>query len=153
MSEVVFYGLRILSAVFFIFVAIVSLRFWRRTRFWLPKYAHWLAAIAGVVMLCCLAGAPADAPIRKQGPIANLLFVLVLPAIIYVLFVLYGGQQAAYERRFGIPSLCPHCKLPVPAPHNPDSKPNGKLSDPEQRCPHCGQMFASQVPAETGTRG
>jgi hypothetical protein len=146
MSEVVFNGLRILQAVLFIIVAIASFTFWRRTRFWLPKYAHLLAGIGGAVGLWCLASGPADAAVRKQGPIANLLFVLLLPAIIYLLFVLYGGQRAAYERRFGTPGSCPHCKLPVPACNNPHSKPDGEVSDRERRCPHCGQTFASQVP-------
>lgn len=144
MIEGLFKGLRILSAVLFIFVAIASFAFWRRTRFWLPKYAHLLAAIGGAVGLWCLASAPADAPIGKQGPIANLLFVLLLPAIIYLLFVLYGGQRAAYERQVGTTVPCPYCKLSVPARRGADSAPDGKLSHTERNCPHCGQTFVSQ---------
>jgi len=148
MSEVVFYGLRILGAVLFIFVAVKSLAFWRRTRFWFPKYAHVLAGIGGAVGLWCLTSAPSDAPVRKQGPIADLLFVLLLPTIIYSVFLLYGGQRAAYEHHFGTSVPCPHCKLPVPAHPNPDSAPDGELSEMERKCPHCGKTLSSQVQAE-----
>jgi hypothetical protein len=147
MSVVVLNGLRILAAVFFIFAAIASFRFWRRTRFWLPRYVHVLAGIAGAVMLLCVAGAPADAPARKQGLIANLLFVLLLPAIIYSLFILYGGQRAAYQRHFESPLPCPSCKLPVPARHDDGNTAVRGPSEIELKCPHCGQSFVSEVPA------
>ena len=92
-------------------------------------------------MLLCVAGAPADAPARKQGLIANLLFVLLLPAIIYSLFILYGGQQRAYERRFGTPDFCPHCKKAVPGRDNPDGNADEELVDLKRICPHCSQTL------------
>jgi len=149
MREVVFDGFRILHAVFLILVAIGFFAFWVRTRFWLPKYAHLLAAIGGAVGLWCLANTPDDVPISKQSPIAKLLFVLVLSAIVYFFFVLHGGQRAAYERHFGTSVPCPYCKLPVPARRNRNSTPDGKLSYTKRKCRHCGQTFASQrVPAD-----
>jgi len=81
--------------------------FWARTRFWLPKYAHILAAIGLVVGLWCVSNTPNDAPINKGGPTARLLSALALPAMVYFFFVFYGGQQAAHRSRFGRPARCP----------------------------------------------
>jgi hypothetical protein len=74
--------------------------FWARTRFWLPKYVHFLAAIGLAIGFWCLSGAPDDAPISKQGPIVKTLSLLALPAMVYFFFVFYGGQRAAFERHY-----------------------------------------------------
>jgi len=144
MGETVRNGLSILAGVFLILTAIRSFPFWVRTRFWLPKYVHLIAAIGGGVGLWCLANVPDDAPLSKESPVAKLLFVLALPAIIYFIFLLYGGQRAAYLRHFEKAVSCPHCKLPVPARHNTDSAPDLKLPDVRGHCPHCGQSLPSQ---------
>jgi hypothetical protein len=87
--------------------------YWARTRFWLPKYPHILAAIGLVVGLACVANMPADAPLNREGPILRFLSALVLPAMVYFFFVFYGGQHAAIRRRFKISTPCPHCGLQV----------------------------------------
>jgi hypothetical protein len=73
--------------------------FWARTRFWLPKYAHLLAAVGLVVGVWCVSNVPADAPINKAGGTAKLLLALALPAMVYFFFVFYGGQKAAFRRK------------------------------------------------------
>jgi hypothetical protein len=143
MGETLRNGLSILAGVLLIFTAIRSLPFWVRTRFWFPKYVHLMASIGAAVMLWCLTGTPDDAPISKDGPFAKLLFVSSLPAIIYFIFLLYGGQRAAYQRHFETSVSCPHCKLPVPGRHNTDSAPDLKLPDIERHCPHCDQSLPS----------
>jgi hypothetical protein len=70
--------------------------FWARTRFWLPKYAHILAAIGLLVGLGCLANMPTDAPLNREGPIVKFLSALVLPAMVYFFFVFYGGAARSY---------------------------------------------------------
>ena len=73
--------------------------FWMRTRFWLPKYAHILAAIALLVGVWCVSITPKDAPINKAGMIGKALFALAVPAMVYFFFVFYGGQRAAFRRK------------------------------------------------------
>jgi hypothetical protein len=144
MGETLRNGLSILGGLLLILTAIRSLPFWVRTRFWFPKYVHVMAAIGAVVMLWCLAGAPAS----KDGPLGKLLFVASLPAIIYFIFLLYGGQRAAYSRHFEKPVPCPQCKLPVPARYNTDCASDLKLHT-EGHCSHCGQSLPSQqIPSD-----
>lgn len=71
-----------------------------RTHFWMPRYAHGLAAgalLLGVGMLLLL---PADAPIHREplGWVKKGALVAVFPALVYCCFIFYGGQRAAYER-------------------------------------------------------
>ena len=103
--ENLFKGCQILHGVLLILAAVGFFTFWARTRFWLPRYAHFLAAIGLAVSLWCLVSMPDDAPINNQGPIAKFLLVLALPAMVYFFFVFHGGQRAAYERRFRTPLL------------------------------------------------
>ena len=135
-----FKGLQLLHVVIFVLGAGGFLIFWVRTRFWLPKYAHILAAIGLVVGVLCVVGAPDDAPIKKQGALAQVLLALALPAIVYVFFVFYGGQKAAYNRLFRKSSRCPNCKLPVTTRRTDDGVP-GSVTPPNQQCPHCGQLL------------
>jgi hypothetical protein len=143
MGETLRNGLSILAGVLLIFSAIRSLPFWMRTRFWFPKYVHVMAAIGAAVMLLCLAGTPDDAPVSKDGPLAKLLFVSSLPAIIYFIFLLYGGQRSAYLRHFEKSILCSCCKSPVLVCDNTDSAPDRKLPNTERHCPQCGQSLPS----------
>src|SRR5215208_4609982 len=72
---------------------------WYRTRFWLPRYVHVLAAVATLIGVVLNFLIPADAPITKQlGIWANVFIVGVCPALVYFFFVFYGGQAAAYRR-------------------------------------------------------
>lgn len=94
-----FRGIQLLHAVLLFIGAVGFFVFWARTRFWLPKYAHILAAIGMVVGVWCVSSVPSDAPLSKQGPLARLLFALILPAMVYFFFVFYGGQKAAHKRK------------------------------------------------------
>ena len=135
-----FRGLQFLHVVIFVLGAVGFLIFWVRTRFWLPRYAHVLAAIGLVVGVLCLADAPDDAPIKKQGALAQILLALALPAIVYVFFVFYGGQKAAYNRLFRKSPRCPNCNLPVTTRRGNDGAPNS-VTPTNQQCPHCGQFL------------
>jgi hypothetical protein len=143
MGETLRNGLNILAGVLLIFTAIRSLPFWVRTRFWFPKYVHLMAAIGAAVMLWCLASTLDEAPISRDGPLAKLLFVSSLPAIIYFIFLLYGGQRSAYLRHFEKSTLCPSCKSPVLVRGNTDSAADRKLPNTERHCPQCGQSLPS----------
>jgi hypothetical protein len=56
---------------------------------------------------------PPDAPIHRSawGGLTKALLVLVMPALVYVVRIVYGGQKAAYEaaHRKGL-VLCPYCR-------------------------------------------
>jgi hypothetical protein len=67
MLRQLFAGFQILHAVLLVVGAIGLFVFWMRTRFWLPKYAHILAAIALLVGEWCVSITPKDAPINKAG--------------------------------------------------------------------------------------
>ena len=100
-----------------------------RTRFWFPKYVHWLGVVALGVGLSMVTMIPADAPINAGEWVAlkKILFVFLFPAIVYVAFVFYGGQRAAYDaRRIREGSCCPHCGE------------TGVL--PAEACSACGQI-------------
>src|SRR5271165_4511227 len=127
-----FHGLQVLHAVLLVLSAIGFFIFWVRTRFWLPRYVHVLAALGLAVGLWSVSSATADAPIRKQGTAAKLLVALLLPALVYVFFVFYGGQREAFRRRFESPAQCPHCQQPVPVLESEDGAPI-QVSG-EQRC-------------------
>jgi hypothetical protein len=123
------YAIHVLLAVL---AAIGFFRYWGRTHFWLPRYVHFLAAIGLAVGLACIAFMPPSAPIQSgwMGGWAGLkktLLVLTLPALVYVFFVFYGGQRAAYERTHrSVP--CQYCRDAHVAPGS--------------QCPHCGQTAA-----------
>ena len=93
--------------------AIGFFRFLARTRFWLPPYLHWLAAIALLIGIGMLWLIPADAPVNQGSwvGIKHAMVVLFFPAVVYVAFVFYGGQHAAYQARLGSHAeKCPRCR-------------------------------------------
>lgn len=94
-----FRGFQLLHALLLLIGAAGFFVFWARTRFWLPKYAHVLAAIGLIVGVWCVSNVPSDTPLGKQGPVARFLFALILPAMVYFFFVFYGGQKAAHRRK------------------------------------------------------
>lgn len=94
-----FRGFQFLHAVLLFLCAVGFFIFWARTRFWLPKYAHILAAVGLAVGVWCVSNVPPDAPINKKGPTAKSLLALAVPAIVYFFFVFYGGQKAAFRRK------------------------------------------------------
>ncbi|MGH9715545.1 MAG: hypothetical protein ACRD4R_02275 [Candidatus Acidiferrales bacterium] len=133
-----FRGLLIYHDVLFAFTAIAFLTFWARTRFWLPKRAHILAAIGLTVDFWSTVHAAADSPVAKMSPAAKFLFALILPTIIYFFFVFYGGQFYAFKNRFKKVSRCPHCKLPI----NYVSIGTDAHELTQVSCPHCGQLLS-----------
>jgi hypothetical protein len=94
-----FTGFQVLHGVLLAVAAIGFFIFWIRTRFWLPKYAHILAAIGLAVGVWCVSNVTDDAPISKHGPIVKFLGALTLPGMVYFFYVFYGGQRAAFRRK------------------------------------------------------
>jgi hypothetical protein len=134
-------GFQIFDGVLLVLSAAGIVSFWARTKFWLPLYVHILAAIGLAVMIWSMSTITPDSPISKDGPIVKVLFTLTLPAIIYLTFILRGGQRAAYARRFKRSTPCPHCRSTVSAFHSgPGSNdPITFYATPE--CPNCGQSL------------
>jgi hypothetical protein len=78
----------ILFAIYHVFV-------WRRVNFWLPPLAHWLAALGFLVgmWLVWLDYSSGESLGWKQ-----LSSVMVLPILVYLAFVFYGGVTDAVKR-------------------------------------------------------
>jgi hypothetical protein len=128
-----FKGFQVLHGVLLLVSALAFFIFFVRTRFWLPKYAHVLAAIGLAVGIWCASITPADAPIKKASPAARFLFPLVVPAMVYFFFVFYGGQHAAFSSRFPKALRCPSRDVEIAS--------ESAASEGLQRRPHCGQVF------------
>jgi hypothetical protein len=111
-----------------ILAAIGFFHFWIRSRFWFPRYVHYLGAFALALGLACVAFLP---PQGGWGGLKKALFVLIFPGLVYFFFVFYGGQRVAYERTHQ-PNLvrCPYCRDADVAPGT--------------HCPTCGQTVAQQ---------
>ena len=62
-----------------------------------------MAAIALCIGVGLLPAIPEDAPINRGGWVGlkKAAFVLFFPGIVYIAFVFYGGQRAAFEGRPG----------------------------------------------------
>ena len=133
---------RFLEAIVVIVGAFAFLTYWVRTRFWLPKYIHVLAAIGLIVSALSEWASPADAPIKQQGWIARLFLVLVLPAIIYAYFILHGGQHAAFKRSSSKAAPCPFCGIPIQNSEW-DALEHGESRLADSVCPHCSHPLAS----------
>ena len=131
-------GFQLLHGVLLALSAVGFFIFWARTRFWLPKYAHVLAAIGLVVGVWCVSSVPDDAPVNKYGPTGKLLLALAVPTIVYFFFVFYGGQRAAFKSRFEKSTQCPYCMLPVTAHQIGSGTPDPITSESQRQCPHCG---------------
>jgi hypothetical protein len=120
-----------IHALLAVLAAIGFFHFLIRTRFWFPRYAHYLGGFALALGLACLALMPPDAPINQGGwgGLKKALLVLVFPGLVYFFFVFYGGQRAAYERTHQPNAVpCPYCRDAHAVPGSP--------------CPRCGQTVA-----------
>jgi len=107
---------------------VLYLRYWRQTKFWLPRYVHYLAAVALVVGVFAVWTSPPGAPINRGRwrDVKRTLMAISLPALVYGWFVIHGGQLAAHERMHP-QRPCLHC---------------GKAAvTPGTSCPHCGQSL------------
>jgi len=141
MGKDVFNGLRFLEGVLFILGAVGCLTFWARTRFWLPKYIHVLAAIGLIVGALSVWASPADAPIKQHGLIACVLLALALPAMIYAYFILHGVQHVAFNRSLSKSAPCPFCRNPVKTlPCDVQEMSTAQFA--ESVCPHCSHTLA-----------
>jgi hypothetical protein len=109
------------------FIAAFGLfRFWAKTRFWLPRYVHYLALAALLVSIWVFSNTSPDAPIN-QGTwrgVKGALGILALPATVYFFFVFYGGQREAHNRTHPR-GPCRNC---------------GTEAVPDIPYPNCGQM-------------
>lgn len=85
-------GLRLIHIIVFAIGAIGLFQFWKRTRFWLPKYAHVLGGVGLAVGFGIVLAVPPDAPISKHGPVVRALFALVIPAIVYFFFIAWRAE-------------------------------------------------------------
>jgi hypothetical protein len=121
--------------------AIGLFKFWVRTRFWLPKYIHVMAGIAFIIMFWAMSMAPADAPVNRWGFISRFFFSLLLPGIVYLFFIVYGGQHAAYRGSVATQDPCPFCGGPVATQPPGSSEITSETRFLEQQCPHCGQSL------------
>ena len=139
MWKVIFRGLNILHALPLLLAALAFFRFWRRTRFWLPKYVHVLAALAFLVGFSVFSMAPPDAPLNKFGLASKILFTLMFPAIVYFFFIFYGGQSAAFRRSMATRIPCPFCGTPQNA--QSASRAGHQPLFLEPVCSHCGQTL------------
>ena len=137
----VFSGFRFLEGILLILGAVGFLTFWIRTRFWLPKYIHVLAAIGLIVGVLSVRASPADVPIKRHGLIAGVLLALVLPAMIYAYFILHGGQRVAFNRSFSKSAPCPFCRNPVRTlSYDAQGTPTTQFA--ESVCPHCSHTLS-----------
>jgi hypothetical protein len=136
-----FNGFRLLEGILLILGAVGCLKFWARTRFWLPKYIHVLAAIGLVVGVLSVWASPADAPIKQHGLIARVLLAVALPAMIYVYFIFHGGQHVAFNRSLSKCAPCPFCRNPVETlPY--DVQGTSATQFAESICPHCSHTLS-----------
>jgi hypothetical protein len=134
-------GFRFLEVILLILGAMCFLPFWARTRFWLPKYIHVLAAIGLVVGALSVWASPADAPIKRHGLIACVLLAFVLPAMIYAYFILHGGQRVAFSRSSSKSAPCPFCGNPVKTlVYDVQRAPTNQFG--ESACSYCGRALS-----------
>lgn len=126
----VFKSAQAIHGLLVILAAVGFFLFWIRTRYWFPRYVHYLAGFSLALGFGLLTIMPPDAPINRDawGGLKKALLVLIFPALVYFFFVFYGGQKAAYEReRLDTLVPCPYC--------------GAARTIPETRCPGCGQTI------------
>lgn len=89
-------GLRWLKAVhdyvlstMLVIMAVFNIRAWIERKFWFPTYVHVLAIFSYVIFLLALGA----------FDVKRWIFTLVLPCLVYGAFVVYGGVEAAAQRR------------------------------------------------------
>jgi peptidoglycan/LPS O-acetylase OafA/YrhL len=136
-----FQGLYLVHGLILAGAAIGFFRFWRRTRFWLPKYVHVLAAGGLAMGIWTVSLLPANAPINKYGLVGRLVLVLAVPAMVYFVFVFHGGQRAAFRRTVSKLVPCPSCGKPIAAQPSNLGQANSSLRFVDRECQHCGMTL------------
>ena len=137
--------LQVIHALAVIVGAILAFRFLVRTRFWFPRYVHYLAVLAFLIGASLIWTAPRDAPIKREnlGGLPLWALVLVLPAFVYVFFVVYGGQEVVYRRRHPEDSgRCRHCGGWLGSIREMNIVKRAKGEALMTRCPRCGGTIA-----------
>jgi hypothetical protein len=134
-----FDGFSLIHGILLLLAAIASFKFWIRIRFRLPMYIHVIAAIAFAFTYLIYSAMPPDAPANKFSSIHRFLIALILPAIAYFFFVVYGGPRAAYYSRFNSVALCPFCQSPVRTLPEDISSPTASPHYAEPTCAECGR--------------
>jgi len=143
-------GLTVLHGIILLLGAWGGFVLWRRTRFWLPRYVHFLALFSFLIMLWGFDSASVDAPISKEGPVQKVLWTLSLPAFIYALFIMFGGHRAAFERRFGHKITCPHCSKSVKVILPVGRQKNESVPISDLRCPYCLELIPNPIHSADG---
>ena len=140
----VYNSFHFLEGILLILAAVGCLKFWARTRFWLPRYIHVLAAIGLIVGVLTVWASPADSPIKQHGLLACVLLALALPAMIYAYFIVHGGQHMALKRSLSKSAPCPFCRNPVTLlPYDVQGTPTTQFA--ESVCPHCSSFSLAHL--------
>ena len=92
----VFESITLVHGAFILAAGVVNLWLWRRHKFWVPRYVHVLAAFAAL-----LGALMAWLEYSSGGPRVGryLMVIALLPTIVYLVFVFYGGVPAALNGR------------------------------------------------------
>jgi hypothetical protein len=142
MWERLLHEIQWVHAILAVLAALGFFAFWIRTRLWLPKYIHVIAAISmllGLLVGWLISIAPKLPPPSGPPPLVGILFpALLFPALVYFFFIFYGGQHAAFRRSAHATAPCPSCKIPLPA-HIGENE--VRFLEPE--CTSCGQSLSS----------
>jgi hypothetical protein len=88
----------LINILIFAVGGLVFICLWYRTRFWIPAYIHIMAAIAFIIGIWISKTAPDNAP-AKQDMFLDILIILFFPAVVYIFFIINGGQYEAFARR------------------------------------------------------
>ena len=108
--------------------------FWRRTRFWVPKYVHFLAVVGFIVSVWCMRTMPDEAPLNREGSVIKALFAFLLPAMVYFFFMFIGGQKEAFRNHIDKLKICPYCNSSLESLHERDDR-------DEKQCTYCGNLL------------
>ena len=104
-----FKAAQLVHAVLLIVAAVGASRFAIRTRFWLPRYVHVLAAFALLLGFACLALLPPDAPIHRSdwGGLKKALIALIFPGLVYAASCFWVASESpiAYASFRAVPLL------------------------------------------------
>ena len=88
----VFESITLVHGAVIVVAGIVNLWLWRRHNFWVPRYVHVLAACAAILGAVMAWHEYSSGGVRTAH---YLVAIPILPTIVYVVFVFYGGVPAA----------------------------------------------------------
>jgi hypothetical protein len=88
--------LKIALRILFVIIILASIFHWVRTRFWVPKYIHYLSALMFVVGSLFIY---MEYSISKTLSYSLLWFVPGFPLAVYLIFGIYGGGLVTKENK------------------------------------------------------